>query len=76
MGWYRVNSWDKEPKIWENIKDTKTDTDLRRLMQTEWVKARGNDLDRHLYEFEWTDDLLKSIRTVELTGSSVAAFLT
>ena len=44
------------------------DTDLCRLMQTEWVKFRGNNLDRQLYDFEWTNDLLKSIQMVELTG--------
>ena len=76
MGWYRVTCWDKVPTIWEKIEDTKTDTNLRRHMQTEWEKGRGNDIDRQLHNFEWTDDLLKSIQTVELSGSSVATFLT
>ena len=52
MGWYGVNSWDKVPTIWEKIEDTKTDTDLRRLMQTEWAKARDNNIDCQLYDFE------------------------
>ena len=68
MGWSGVNSWDKVPTIWEKIEDIKMDTDLCRLMQTEWVKFRGNNLDRQLYDFEWTNDLLKSIQMVELTG--------
>ena len=51
MGWSGVNSWDKVPTNWENIKDKKTDTDLHRIMQTEWVKARDKDLDRQLYNF-------------------------
>ena len=46
MGWSGVNIWDKLPTIWEKIEYTKTDTDLSRLMQTEWVKFRGNNINR------------------------------
>ena len=40
------------------------------------MKSIGNDVNRQLYKFEWTDNFLKLIRTVELTRPSVAKFLT
>ena len=63
MVWSGVNSWDKVPTIWGKTEDTKTDTDLGIIMQTEWVKARGNDLHCQLYNFEWNDNLPKLIQT-------------
>ena len=45
-------------------------------MQTEWVKSRGKDIDRQMYDFKWTNNLLKLIRTVELNRTSMATFFT
>ena len=75
MGLYNKTSWDSVPPLWKAIESTKTESDLRRILDREWIKNSTN-INIQYYKIYWCGDLLVAIRKVEFTESGGAAFLT
>ena len=76
MGWCRVRKWRQVPKIWKKIEATKSEDDLRRVLNKAWGKKTGNALNTTFFDIDWPDDMLKAIRTARPYESAEADFLT
>ena len=74
MGFYHEISWANIPPIWKDIESSKTEADLRRILDREWSKNEKN-VNVQFYKMYWLDNLLTVIRKVEFTKSGEATFL-
>ena len=60
--------WASVPPLWKDIEATKTESDLRRILEKEWNKNSMN-INIQYYRIHWSDNLLIAIRKVEFTKS-------
>ena len=63
------------PPLWKDTKATKTESDLRRILDREWNKNSMN-INIQYYKIYWSDNFLMTIRKVEFTESGETTFLT
>ena len=75
MGLCMVTEWCDMPQIRTEIEGCKSDRDLRTILQTHWGKYK-KDINTIFYDIYWGEDLMKAIRTADVTRSNAATFLT
>ena len=74
-GWNGVTTWKDVPEIWKQIKQSKSDSDLRRVLTKAFQRFEDNiNLDFH--RIYWVDKSMESLRKVELVVMDHYLFLT
>jgi hypothetical protein len=68
--------WTEAPQIWRDIKATKSEEDLKRILTTTWSRRFQGDLNIMAHDIHFVKELLEALRKVELVASSQATFLT
>ena len=61
--------------MWKEIEASKTVSDLRKVLKRRWKKYSDN-LGVLYYDIWWNDEFLLALRTVQMTESEEATFLT
>ena len=70
-----VTKWCDVPGIWHEVEKCKSDEDLRDVLSRHWAKYETN-LTSIFYKVYWSEELLKAIRKVAFTASSIATYKT
>ena len=77
MGWCGVRRWKDVKPIWKEIEQTKSEDDLRVVLNRAWQKKiKKLGLHATVYAMDWPDDMLSAIRQARPYESSEADFLT
>ena len=68
MGWCRARTWEEVPKFWHDVEATKSEDDLRTMLDRLW-RVKVGDMDKHIYKVYWVDAAVKAIRTAKIAAS-------
>jgi hypothetical protein len=49
MGWCGAKTWDNVPKFWHNVEATKSEDNLRTMLDRMW-KLKMGDMDKNIYK--------------------------
>ncbi len=75
MGWCGVRTWDEVPKFWHDVEATKSEDDVRTLLDRLW-REKMSDIDKNIYKMYWADVMVKAIRTVRLAATDKCSLAT
>ena len=73
-GFCVVITWDKVPKIWKDIENTRTDVELMDILKRAWDPYK-RDINLSFTDITWEEELLTSIRTANFASAMEPCFL-